>query len=150
VELPAPREGRPKTRIGWVVRQLKDAPDTLRIEVRYPNAKETVSATLKEVREKPERLLFAADAHREPRAFRLSLAYEMGAKRGRIAGSFVGESKRQSLDFYRTIVQGLRPWNPSAPRLPGQADGGSAVASPEPPDFSDAGREFGEASLPDS
>lgn len=150
VELMAPCEGRPKTRIGWIVRQLKDAPDALRIEVRYPNAKETVSATLKEVRDKPERLLFAADAHREPRAFRLSLAYEMGAKRGRITGSFVGESKRQSLDFYRTIVQGLRPWSPSAPRLPGQAEGGSAVASPEPPDFSDVGREFGEASLPDS
>ena len=75
---------------------------------------------------------------------------EMGAERGRITGSFVGESKRQALDFYRTIVQGLRPWSPSAPRLPGQAEGGSAVASPEPPDFSDVGREFGEASLPDS
>jgi hypothetical protein len=32
----------------------------------------------------------------------------------------------------------------------GQAEGVSAVASPGPPDFSDADREFGEASLPDS
>src|SRR5688572_25987254 len=33
VELAAPREGRPKTRINWLVRQLRDAPDNLMIEV---------------------------------------------------------------------------------------------------------------------
>jgi tRNA A37 threonylcarbamoyladenosine synthetase subunit TsaC/SUA5/YrdC len=148
VELPAPREGRPKTRINWMLRQLKEAPDSLRVEVRYPNAKETVSSTVKEARDKPDRLLFAADPHREPRAFRLSLAQEMGAKRGKIAGSFVNDSKRQALDFYRTIVQGLRAWSASAPKLPGQIEPASPVASPEPPDFTDTGREYGDASLP--
>jgi hypothetical protein len=57
VELAAPREGRAKTRINWIIRQLKDAPDGLRIEVRYPNAKETVSSTIKEARDRPDRLL---------------------------------------------------------------------------------------------
>jgi hypothetical protein len=150
VELPAPREGRPKTRINWMLRQLKEAPDSLRVEVRYPNAKETVSSTVKEARDKPDRLLFAADPHREPRAFRLSLAQEMGAKRGKIAGSFVNDSKRQALDFYRTIVQGLRAWSASAPKLPGQIEPASPVASPEPPDFTDTGREYGDASFPTS
>jgi len=148
VELAAPREGRAKTRINWIVRQLKDAPDNLRIEVRYPNAKETVSSTLKEAREKPDRLLFASDPHREPRAFRLLLARELGSKRGKLAGSFVAESKRQTIDFYRSIVQGLKPWSPSAPQLPGKGELASPVASPEPPEFTDEGREFGEASLP--
>ena len=150
VELSAPREGRARTRINWIVRQLKDAPDDLRIEVRYPNAKETVSSTLKEAREKPDRLLFAADPHREPRAFRLSLMRELGSKRGRLAGSFVAESKRQALDFYRTIVQGLRAWSALAPKLPGGVVGASDAASPEPPDFSSTQREFGESSIPES
>ncbi len=148
VELAAPREGRAKTRINWIVRQLKDAPDNLRIEVRYPNAKETVSSTLKEAREKPDRLLFASDPHREPRAFRLLLARDLGSKRGKLAGSFVAESKRQTIDFYRSIVQGLKPWSPSAPQLPGKGEQASLVASPQPPEFTDEGREFGEASLP--
>ncbi len=86
VEVAAPREGRPKTRINWLIRQLRDTPEHLRIEVRYPNVRETVSATLKEAREKPDRLLFAADLHREPRAFRVSLAQELGSKRGKVAG----------------------------------------------------------------
>ena len=148
-EIAAPREGRPRTRINWLIRQLKDAPDALRVEVRYPNAKESVSATLKEAREKPEKLLFGADPTREPRSFRLSMSWEMGAKRGRMAGSFVAESKRQAIEYYRSIVQGLKPWSASAPRLPGDVGTASPVASPEPPDFADAGREFGEASLPD-
>ena len=150
IELLAPREGRPKTRINWVVRQLRDAPDSLRIEVRYPNAKETVSATLKEARDQPDRLLFAADLHREPRAFRLSLAQEMGAKRGKVPGSFVTESKRQAIDFYRAILQELKVWSASAPRLPGPVETASPVASPEPPDFTDEGREPGDATLPES
>ena len=148
VELAAPREGRPKTRINWLVRQLKDAPDNLMIEVRYPNAKETVAATLKDAREKPDKLLFASDIHREPRAFRLSLAQELGAKRGKVAGSFVGESRRQVIEFYRNTVQGLRPWSASAPKLPEEPKVVSDAASPEPPEFGDPSREFGEASQP--
>lgn len=149
VEVAAPREGRPKTRINWLVRQLKDAPDNLRIEVRYPNAKETVSASLKEAREKPDKLLFAPDPAREPRAFRLWVGWEMGAKRGRQQGSFVAESRRQAIEFYRAIVQGMKPWSASAPKLPGEPPTPSEIATPEPPDFGSEGREFGEASLPE-
>lgn len=150
IEVAAPREGRPKTRVNWLVRQLKDAPDNLRIEVRYPNAKETASASLKEAREKPDKLLFAGDSAREPRAFRLTVSWEMGAKRGRQQGSFVAESRRQAIDFYRLAVQGLKPWSASAPKLPGEAPAPAAdIATPEPPDFGAEGREFGEASLPE-
>ncbi len=150
LELLAPREGRAKTRINWILRQLKDAPEDLRIEVRYPNAKETVSATLGQARERPDRLLFVSDNQREPRAFRLTIARELGSKRGKVAGSFVAESKRQTIDFYRTVVQGLKPWSAPAPKLPGEIAVASPVASPEPPDFVDEGREFGDATLPAS
>lgn len=150
VEVPAPREGRPKTRIAWLLRQLKDSPEQCRIEVRYPNARETVSGMLKETRDKPERLLLAVDPKREPRAFKVTLSRELGAKRGRGPGSFVLESKNQTSEFYRRVVQPLRPWSAGAPKLP-EPTAGSDVATPEPPPFSSPeGREFGNATLPES
>jgi hypothetical protein len=149
VELPAPREGRPRTRVGWLLRQLRDAPENLQIEARYPNAKETTAATLKAAREKPDRLLFATDPKREPRAFRISLAKDLGAKRGKGQGSFVHESRQQAIEFYRSTVQQLRPWTAGAPKLPAPPTVTSAEATAEPPDFSSpTDRDFGEATLP--
>jgi hypothetical protein len=150
VEVPAPREGRPKTRVSWLLRQLKDAPDSAWVQVKYPNARDVVSQRLKEVRDKPEKLLLASDIQREPRTFRVSLAKELGAKRGRGQGSFVLESKKQISEFYRSIGQVLRPWAAAAPKLPAPG-ASSGEATPEPPPFSSPdGREFGEATLPES
>jgi hypothetical protein len=148
VELPAPREGRARTRINWVIRQLRDAPESIRLEVRYPLAKETVAASLKEARAKPDKLLYAQDPQREPRAFRIVLARDLGAKRGKLAGSFVAESKKQTIDFYRTIVQGLKAWTPSAPKLPSESAEPTPAATPEPPDFTSGDRGFGDATVP--
>jgi hypothetical protein len=143
----SPREGRPTTRINWILRQLTAAPDELLIEVRYPNQKESTSATLKDAKAKPERLLYAADLKREPATFRLTISKDMGMKRGRLTGSFVLESKSQTSDFYRSIVQGLRAWAPAAPKLPVPA-AVTAVASPEPPPFTGSDRDFGDATEP--
>jgi hypothetical protein len=113
----APREGKPKTRITWLLRQLKDAPDPLLVEVHYPNVRDGLGGRLIELREKPERLLLASDPRRDPRSFRLNLARDLGTKRGGGAGSFVSETQRQTVDFYRLVVQHLRPWRPPAPKL---------------------------------
>lgn len=118
VEIASPREGRPKTQVSWILRQLKDAPDTLRIDARFASTKDSASMLLRDVRDKPERLLLASDPHREPRSFRLALSKDLGTKRGKGAGSFVGDTKQQALDFYRGIVQHVRPWTPRPPRLP--------------------------------
>jgi hypothetical protein len=151
VELVAPREGRPRTRIAWVVRQLKDAPDTIQLEARYPNVKDTISAPLRLAREKPDALLLSADPKREPRAFRVSLSKDLGTKRGKGQGSFVQESRQQAIEFYRTTVQQLKAWTPAAPKLPVRPAAASASvdATPTPPDFgSPDERDFGEAVLP--
>ena len=117
VVVDAPGEGKPKTRITWLLRQLKDAPDLLRIEVHYPNVRDGIGGRLSDLREKPERLLLESDPRRDPRTFRLMLARDLGTKRGNGAGSFVSETQRQTVDFYRSVVQHLRPWRPPAPRL---------------------------------
>jgi hypothetical protein len=144
----APKDGRPTTRINWMLRQLADAKDDVLIEVRYPNQKEPTSSTLKDARAKAERLLYAADLKREPMSFRITMPKDLGMKRGRLAGSFVLESKQQTSDFYRSIVQGLRAWAPAAPKLPAAATAASPAASPEPPPFTSGERDFGEAVEP--
>jgi len=132
LEITAPREGRPKTRINWLLRQLREAPDSVRIEVHYPNVRETVSGVLKDVRDKPDRLLLSTDPRREPRAFRVLMSAELGAKRGRGPGSFVRESRQQSIEFYRSVVQLLRPWTPGAPKLPAAEPDTTAMTPPQP------------------
>lgn len=118
VTIDAPGEGRAATRANWLVRQLKDAPDGLVIEASFANSKSTTARLLKDVREDPRSLLLESDPKRPPRAFRLALAGPMGAKRGRGERSFVLETRRQTVAFYRGLVQDLRSWRASAPKLP--------------------------------
>ena len=54
VSVSAPTEGRPKSRITWLLRQLAEAWPDLRIEVWYPHARESVAVTLEQVLAQPE------------------------------------------------------------------------------------------------
>jgi hypothetical protein len=152
VDVDAPQEQgqRPKTRIAWMIKQLAKAPDDLRIETFFHSTRgQTSSASLREAREDPERLLLAQDPKRLPRSFRLALTKEMGTKRGKIPGSFIHDSKRQVVDFYRDVVQGLVAWQPKAPRLPSEAKSAPDGPLEEPPDFSSVEvREVGEGHDP--
>jgi hypothetical protein len=144
----APKDGRPSTRINWMLRQLATVKDDLLIEVRYPNQKEPTSCSLKDARLKPDRLLYAADPKRDPWTFRVTVSRDLGMKRGRLAGSFVAESKQQTSAFYGAILQGIRAWAPAAPKLPAKSADASAAATSEPPPFSSGDREFGDAVEP--
>lgn len=117
VTFPAPSEMRPRARINWLLRQLRDAPPTLRIDVAYKSARHTVAGLLGDVAEAPERLLYDQDPSREPRAFTLTLAARMGQKRGRDEGSFVRETRKQLVAFYGDLVQNLKAWQAPPPRL---------------------------------
>lgn len=131
VEIPAPSEGRPKTRVNWLLRQLKGAPEDLRVEVRFSNVGTTRSELLRDCRDAPERLLLKDDPKREPRSFVLAQSRQMAKKRGRKEGSFVAETRRQATRFYRDLVQGLVPPRKKAPRIRDgeEADEGSEAAS---------------------
>lgn len=150
VDVDAPREGRTKPRINWLLRQLADAPDDLRVEVAYPNARQTTSELLGAVRDSPERLLYPQDPARPPKAFTLTLARPMGQKRGRAEGSFVRETRAQTFDFYRELVQTLKPWQARAPRLRElpEAEESPATPQPDPPPFTSEDRDPGEATDP--
>lgn len=119
VRVPAPKEGRPLTRINWLLRQLKQAPDDLRIDIQFARTKETVGMKLGEARQDPKKLLSPSDPKREPRSFELSLGRPLGTKRGRGEKSFVSETRRQAVGFYADLVEHLRSWQARAPRLTG-------------------------------
>ena len=151
VSFGAPSEMRAKPRINWLLRQLRDAPTDLRIDVSYPSARQTAAGLLSDVVEAPDRLLYEQDPRREPRSFELTLTRKLGQKRGRDEGSFVRETRNQIVDFYGDLVQDLKPWQARAPRLRDDDDDDtpSAVAQPDPPPFSDpATRDPGEATEP--
>lgn len=124
VSVDAPREGRAKSRINWLVRQLREAPADLQLEAAFPNARQTTSSLLEAVRDEPEGLLYPSDPKREPRAFVITQGRPMGQKRGKAEGSFVTGTSAQTFDFYRDIVQGLKPWQARPPKLREAADQG--------------------------
>ena len=150
VTLGAPQEGRATARVNWLLRQLADAPVDLRIEVSFPNVRETTSITLERALQFPQQLLNPSDPKRPPRAFALLITRPLGLKGGKGQGSFVRETRRQVVDFYRDVVQTLKPWQPKPPQLPREEQvTTSKQPSPEPPPFSAVDeRDAGEGATP--
>lgn len=116
VEVDAPREGRAATRVNWLVRQLRDAPDGLRLDAFTTGSRSSTSDLLRVVRESQSVLI--ADPKREFRTFRVAATSPLGIKRGIGRGGFI-DSVLAALDgFYATVVQQLQPWSAKAPQLP--------------------------------
>jgi len=115
VSLNAPRQGRPMTRINWLLRQLKSSSPNVRIDSWGLRARSSMCDLLGNVRKKPDLLTPTDD--REIVSFRVSLARSMGLKRSLGKRSFI-ESVLDTLDdFYGDVVQYLQDWQPPAPRL---------------------------------
>jgi hypothetical protein len=116
VDVDAPRAGRPATRVNWLVRQLKDAPGTLRVEAFLMHARGAGKADLlHQVRSDPTLLI--TDPTRELRGFRVAQCTAAGSKRGTGRGGFI-DSVLSSVDsFYQLVIQNLKPWMPAPPRM---------------------------------
>lgn len=116
VDIDAPREGRPTTRVNWLVRQLRNAPDTVRVEAFTAHQRGPGQADLlRVVREDPT--VLAGDAQRELRSFRVAVTSPTGSKRGRGRGTFI-DSVLDTLDgFYGEVMQHLKAWSATPPRL---------------------------------
>lgn len=115
VSIDAPKEGRPQTRINWLIRQLKQAADSVRIEARVPHQRNGTAALLREVRLDP--MVLVSDPKKDIRSFTVTLATKAGTKRGGGRGGFVTSVLDLLDEFYATIVQNLRAWSAPAPRL---------------------------------
>ncbi|MFG3601796.1 stress response protein [Micromonospora chersina] len=145
VDVDAPRAGRPTTRVNWLVRQLKDAPETTRVEAFAMHARGGGAAELlRVVREDPTVLI--TDPTRELRSFRVARSTTAGTKRGTGRGAFIDSVVGAVDDFYEQIIQNLKPWMPAPPRLrtpedvqPAEPVAASlistAISSQDSPDF---------------
>ncbi len=116
IDIDAPREGRPVTRINWLLRQLREAPPTLRIDAFAAGTRMSTSELLHAATEDPS--LLVHNSKRELRSFRVMAASPTGQKRGTGRGGFI-DSVLGAIDgFYEDVVQRLRPWSAKAPQLP--------------------------------
>jgi hypothetical protein len=116
IDIDAPREGRALTRVNWLLRQLRGAPDAVRVEAFVANQRGAGAAELlRKVREDPGLLI--VDPKRELRSFQVALSAPMGSKRGRGRGGFI-DSVLDLVDaFYGDVVQHLKAWSAAPPRM---------------------------------
>ena len=116
VDVDAPKEGRATTRVNWLLRQLKNAPDATRVEafVAHPRGSQAAEL-LSTVRENPAALVL--DPTKELRSFRLAASSTLGTKRGRGRGSFIDSVLTAVDSFYGDILGSLRAWAAAPPKL---------------------------------
>ncbi len=116
VDIEAPKTGRATTRVNWLVRQLKNAPEALRLEAFVANQRgQGAAELLMAVREDPAVLII--DPAKELRSFRIAATVPMGTKRGTGRGSFIDSVLGGLETFYETVVQQLKAWAASPPKI---------------------------------
>lgn len=116
VDIDAPTQGRPTTRVNWLLRQLKPAPDSVRVEAFVANARGGGSAELLgKVREDVNVLI--SDPKKELRSFRVAMSVPMGTKRGRGRGAFIDSVLDLVDTFYGDVLQHLKAWSAAPPRM---------------------------------
>jgi hypothetical protein len=116
VTVPAPREGRPTTRVNWLVRQLKTAPGQLCMQPSVAFQRGRGQArTLDEARKDPRSLV--EDPAHELRSFTVSLSSNAGPARGQGRGSFVDSVLTAVEKFYSEVVQHIKPWASAPPKV---------------------------------
>lgn len=123
VDIDAPREGRQPTRVAWLVRQLKDAPDSLMVESWSQGTRTSRSELLSAVRTDPG--LLVEDPRKDIRKFRITATAKMGTGRSSGRNSFVDSVIDTTWSFYSDVVQHLTAWSPKAPKA--RTDGLSAT-----------------------
>ncbi|MEO7260604.1 MAG: TerD family protein [Jatrophihabitantaceae bacterium] len=123
ITVDAPREGRPTTRVNWLLRQLSEARDAIRVEAILAGGAGRSTAQLLGSAKAPRNLdgLIPKDG-RDIRAFRISLDLPMGGKRATGQGSLIGSVLEVVNCFYAEVVQNLSPWSSRPPRMPAEAD----------------------------
>lgn len=115
-QLIAPKEGRSRGRVGWLLRQMTKAPADVTIEADVSRSSASLAGVLGALREDPTPLL--PDSTREIRAFRVSLTRDLGLNRMAGRGSFIDTVIDAVTLYYREVLQNLTAWRARPPKLP--------------------------------
>lgn len=121
VDIDAPKEGRPTTKVNWLIRQLKNADERARLECAVLNQRGVgASDLLGRVRENPELLIL--DPAKTIRSFSVATMQPMGTKGGRGQGTFIDGFLTSVDSFYGDILQTLKAWAAKPPKMRDPAD----------------------------
>lgn len=121
IDLEAPKEGSSTTRVNWLIRQLKAAPEDTRIEAYAAHARGGSAASLlKDVRQDPAVLI--QDPKKDLRSFRVALTTPLGSKRGRGRGAAIDSVLAATDAFYGDVLQYLKAWTAAPPKMRDAAD----------------------------
>lgn len=134
VSIDAPKAGRAKTRINWLLRQLKSTSPDIRLDSWGLRSRSSMSDLIENVR-KNQPLLIPVD-NREIVSFAISLTRPMGLKRSVGKRSFIDSVLDALDDFYGDVVQHLKEWQPSAPKFQKEIDLSEAVLASSTQDTS--------------
>ncbi len=103
----APRVGRTQTKVNWLIRQLVDAPDDLRITAHHSGSRvESTAALLKDIRSDATTVM-PSDG-RDIREFTVTMESSMGSKRSGSEGGFVTAMVLLTTTFYADVVERVR------------------------------------------
>lgn len=115
MEIAAPKEGRPRTRVNWLLRQLRGAPPQLIVDSVPQRSRDSLSEPLARATEQPDLLV---DPQGRPLVkFTVSLIQPMGQKRAIGKGGFPTTVIENLVTFYESTAQKIKPWTPSAPQV---------------------------------
>jgi hypothetical protein len=114
-DLDAPKEGRSRGRVGWLMRQLTKAPANVTVEAKVSRLSSTLAGVLGALRDDPTPLL--PDTTREIRGFRVSLTHDLGMNRMAGRGSFIDGVVDAVTAYYRDVLQNLTACRPRPPKL---------------------------------
>ena len=111
----APAVGKPTTRVNWLLRQLKDAPDTLRVEAFAARQRGGIAELLKTARENPAVLI--VDPTKDIKSFTVTHLGKMGAARLAGRSGFIDSVMDAIFASYDLVGQRLKDWSAAPPKM---------------------------------
>lgn len=111
----APREGKPTTRVNWLLRQLREAGDGIRVESIPQRASVGPTELLGKAREDAASLV--PDSGREIKSFTVTVKAPMGSKRSAGRGGFIDSVLTCVNTSYSEVGQTLKGWAATPPKL---------------------------------
>jgi hypothetical protein len=98
------------------VRQLKNAPESARVECFVAHSRGSSAAELlRTVRETPAVLV--TDPTKDIRSFRVATSSTLGTKRGRGRGAFIDSVLAAVDSFYGEVLGDLKAWSAAPPKM---------------------------------
>ena len=114
--LAAPKSGRNKSRISWLLRQIKDSPGRTYVSWTYKRARTAETPHLASALRDSE-YDYELDGQREISEFRVEVLAKMGTKRTSGKGGFIDSVVDLFEQTYGEVLQPIKPWQEPAPKL---------------------------------